>query len=137
MPPCIFNSRVTVDVGQQAEAESVAVVGGICEAINEHAGGGGLERLSDTIVELVVNNRTPVLGLLVGHWLHICTGSTLTGHRSEISLVQTDADAFKAHLTYFGAHTRADEPPGPNDTSISAAIVSYSSTQLFLPNYPL
>lgn len=104
MPPCIFNSRVPVDVGQQAEAESVAVVGGICEAINKHAGGGCLERLSDTIVELVVNNRTPVLGFLIGHWLHICTGSTLTGHRSEISLAQTDADAFNAHLIYFRAH---------------------------------
>lgn len=71
MPPGVLNGGVAVDVGEQAEAESVAVVGGICEAIDEHAGGGRLERLSDAIVELVVNNRAPVLRFLVGHGLHI------------------------------------------------------------------
>lgn len=85
MPPGVLNGGVAVDVGEQAEAESVAVVGGICEAIDEHAGGGRLERLSDAIVELVVNNRAPVLGFLIGHGLHICTGNTLTGRRSEMS----------------------------------------------------
>lgn len=74
MPPGVLNSRVAVDVGEQAETESVAVVGGICEAIDEHTGGGSLEGLSNTIVELVVNNRAPVLGFLIGHRLHICTG---------------------------------------------------------------
>lgn len=93
MPPGVLNGGVAVDVGEQAEAESVAVVGGICEAIDEHTGGGCLERLAHSIVELVVNNRAPVLGFLVGHRLHICTGNTLTGHRSE-----TDADTFNAHL---------------------------------------
>lgn len=73
VPPGILNGGVAVDVGEQAKAESVAVVGGICEAIDEHAGGGRLERLSDAIVELVVNNRAPMLGFLVGHRLHICT----------------------------------------------------------------
>lgn len=56
MPPSVLNSGVAVDVGEQAEAESVAVVGGICEAIDEHARGRRLERFSNTIVELVVNN---------------------------------------------------------------------------------
>lgn len=77
VPPGVLNGGVAVDVGEQAEAESVAVVGGICEAIDEHAGGGRLERLPDTIVELVVNNRAPVLGFLIGHRLHICSGNTL------------------------------------------------------------
>ena len=85
VPPGVLDGGVAVDVGEQAEAESVAVIGGICETVNEHAGGGSLERLSDTIVELVVNNRAPVLGFLIGHRLHICTGNTLTGHRSELS----------------------------------------------------
>lgn len=78
MPPGVFNGGVAVDVGEQAEAKSVAVVGGICEAINEHAGGGRLECLSNPIVELIVNNRAPVLGFLIGHRLHICAGNTLT-----------------------------------------------------------
>lgn len=83
MPPGVLDCRVAVDVGEQAEAESVAVVGGICEAIDKHAGGGSLKRLPDTIVELVVNNRAPVPRLLVGHALPICTGNALTGQRNE------------------------------------------------------
>lgn len=79
MPPSVLNGRVAIDVGKQTQAESVAVVGGICEAIHEHASGGSLKRLSNTIVELIVNNRAPVLGFLIGHRLHICTGNTLTG----------------------------------------------------------
>lgn len=77
VPPGVLNGGVAVHVGEQAEAESVAVIGGICETVNEHAGGGSLERLSDTIVELVVNNRAPVLGFLIGHRLHICSVVTL------------------------------------------------------------
>lgn len=98
MPPGVLNGGVAVDVGEQAEAESVAVVGGICEAIDEHAGGGGLERLSDTIVELVVNNRAPVLGFLVGHWLHICAGNTLTGHRSELRTLHMQTQTRLMHI---------------------------------------
>lgn len=82
MPPSILNGGVAVDVGEQAEAESVAVVGGICEAIDKHAGGGRLEGLPDAVVELVINNGAPVLGFLIGHGLHICT---LMGHRGEVS----------------------------------------------------
>lgn len=83
MPSSVLNGGVAVDVGEQAQTEPVAVVGGIGEAVDEHAGGRSLERLADAIVELVVNNRAPVLGFLVGHGLHICTGNTLTGHMNE------------------------------------------------------
>lgn len=98
VPSGVFNGGVAVDVGEQAEAESVAVVGGICEAINEHAGGGSLERLSNTVVELVVNNRAPVLGFLVGHRLHICTGNTLTGHRGELSTLYMHRQTHSMHI---------------------------------------
>ena len=80
MPPSVLNGRVAIDVGKQAQAESVAIVGGICEAIHEHTSGGSLERLSNTIIELIVNNRAPVLRFLIGHRLHICTGNRLKGH---------------------------------------------------------
>lgn len=89
VPPGVLNGGVAVDVGEQAEAESVAVVGGIREAIDKHAGGGRLEGLADAVVKLVVNNGAPVLGFLIGHGLHICTGSTLTGHGGEGSAAQT------------------------------------------------
>lgn len=85
MPPGVLDGGVAVDVGEQPETETVAVVGGICEAINQHAGGGSLECLSNTIVEFVVNNGAPVLGFLIGHRLHICTGNTLRGHKSQLS----------------------------------------------------
>lgn len=89
MPPGILDGGVAVDVGEQAEAEPVAVVGGIREAVDEHAGGGRVEGLPDAVVELVVNNGAPVLGFLVGHRLHICTGSTLAGRGGEVSGAQT------------------------------------------------
>lgn len=91
MPPGVLDSRVAVDVGEQAEAEAVAVVGGICEAVNEHAGGGSLEGLPNTVVQLVVNNGAPVLGFLIGHRLHICTGNALRGQRREPNSVNTQA----------------------------------------------
>lgn len=56
VPPGVLDGGIAVDVGEQAEAEPVAVVGGIREAVDEHAGGGSLERLADAIVELVINN---------------------------------------------------------------------------------
>lgn len=99
MPPGVLDGGVAVDVGEQAETESVAVVGGICEAINKHTGRGSLERLPNTIVELVVNNRAPVLGFLIGHRLHICAGNTLTGHKSEPSALLMQRQN-QTHLMY-------------------------------------
>ncbi|TNN89513.1 hypothetical protein EYF80_000116 [Liparis tanakae] len=57
VPPGVLDGGVAVDVGEQAEAKSVAVIGGIREAVDEHAGGGRLERLSHPIVELVPSSR--------------------------------------------------------------------------------
>lgn len=74
MPPGVLDGGVAVHIGQQAEAKSIAVVGGICEAIDEDTGGRRLERFSYTIVELVVNNGAPVLGFFIGHRLDIWRG---------------------------------------------------------------
>lgn len=118
VPPGVLDGGVAVDVGEQAEAEAVAVVGGIREAVDEHAGGGRLEGLAHAVVELVVNNGAPVLGLLVGHGLHICAGNTLTGRRSER---QT-----QAHLMHIQDSSErdscADKLPGAADASTSSAI---------------
>lgn len=79
VPPGVLDGGVAVDVGEQTEAEAVAVVGGICEAVDENAGGGSLKGLANAIVQLIVNNGAPVLWFLVGHRLHICTGSARRG----------------------------------------------------------
>ena len=79
VPPGVLDGGVAVDVGQKAEAEAVAVVGGVGEAVHQHAGGGRLEGLAHAVVELVVDDGAPVLGLLVGHGLDVCTGGG--GHR--------------------------------------------------------
>lgn len=97
MPPGVLDGGVAVDVRQQAEAKPVAVVGGVREAVDEHAGGGRLERLSHAVVELVVNNGAPVLGLLVGHGLHVCTGNTSAGSKGRAECIAR-ADTFNAHF---------------------------------------
>ena len=78
VPPGVLDGGVAVDIGEQAQAEAVAVVGGVCEAVHQHAGGGRLEGLADAVVELVVHDGAPVFRLLVGHGLNICTGNTHT-----------------------------------------------------------
>lgn len=74
MPSGVLDGGVPVHIGEQAEAKSIAIVGGICEAVDENTGGGSLERLTYSIVEFVVNNGAPVLGFFISHWLHIWRG---------------------------------------------------------------
>lgn len=75
MPARVLDGGVAVDVGQQAQAEAVAIVGRVGEAVHQDAGGGRLEGLSDPVIQLVVHDGAPVLGFFVGHRLHICTQS--------------------------------------------------------------
>lgn len=72
--PGVLDCGVAVDVGQQAQAESVLVVRGVCEAINQHAGGRSIEGLSHSVIQLVIHNGTPVLRLHILHWLHTSPG---------------------------------------------------------------
>lgn len=65
VPTCVFDGGVAVDVGQQAEAKAVLVVGWVCEAIHQDAAGGGVESLPHTVVELIVSHRAPVLGFFI------------------------------------------------------------------------
>lgn len=67
----VFNGGVAIDVGEQAQAEAVLVVGWVGESINQHAGGGSVVSLSHTIIQLIVHNRAPMTGLFILHWLHI------------------------------------------------------------------
>lgn len=67
VPACVLDGGVAVDVGQQAEAEAVLVVGWVREAVHQDAAGRRVESLPDPVVELVVSHRTPVLRFLVTH----------------------------------------------------------------------
>lgn len=56
MPAGVLDGGVTVDVGEQAQAEAVLVVGRVGEAIHKHTGGGGMVGLSHAVVQLIVHN---------------------------------------------------------------------------------
>lgn len=67
----VLDGGVAVDIGQQTQAEAIAVVGGVGEAIHQHTGGGRQECFSHPIIQLIVHNGAPVLGFLIGHRLNI------------------------------------------------------------------
>ena len=71
VPACVLDGGVAVDVGEQAQAEAVLVVGGVGEAVHQDAGGGGMVGFAHPVVQLVVDNGAPVAGLLVLHRLNI------------------------------------------------------------------
>lgn len=56
VPARVLYRGVAVDVGEQAEAEAVLVVGGIGEAVHQDAAGGGVEGLAHPVVQLVVGH---------------------------------------------------------------------------------
>lgn len=72
MSPGVFDGRIPVNVGEQPKAEAVLVVGRIGETVHQHAGGGGVERFTHSVVELIVHNGAPVFWFLVSNCLHIC-----------------------------------------------------------------
>ena len=71
MPPCHLHLLRSVDVGEEAEAESLRVwrVG---ESIHGQGRLRGMKRLSHTIIQLVVRYRAPKRRLFVRHRLGIC-----------------------------------------------------------------
>ena len=71
MPACHLHLLRAVDVGQQSKAEPVTAwwVG---EAVNSQWWQWGMEWLTDTTVQLIVSNATPVRRLRVLHWLNRC-----------------------------------------------------------------
>lgn len=73
----VLNSGVSVDVGEESQAESVGIVGGVCEAVHDDARAWGMECFPHSVVQLIIHDGTPVLRLLIGHWLQICQGEQL------------------------------------------------------------
>lgn len=67
MPARVLDGGVAVDVGQEAQAEAVLVVTRVGEAVHQNAVGGSVESLPHPVVELIVSDRTPVLGLFIAN----------------------------------------------------------------------
>lgn len=65
--PRVLYCRVPIHVAELAQAEPVAVVRGIREAVHDDGVGVTVENLTDSTVEFVVRNRGPIQRLLVGH----------------------------------------------------------------------
>lgn len=70
MSTCQLHGCIAVDVGQQTQAEALRV-GGIREAVHRQGGLRGVERLSYSLVQLVVGNRAPERWLTVRDWLKV------------------------------------------------------------------
>jgi len=71
MSPCHFHSCVPVYVAEKPETEAFRV-GGVGEAIDCQRWLGGVERLSDPLVQLIVGYRAPESGFAVGNRLKVC-----------------------------------------------------------------
>lgn len=69
---CIFYGWVSVHVGQLAEAESVRIVAGVGESINDDGVRGAVEDLTNTAIKLVVCYTGPVRWLLKKHTQRKC-----------------------------------------------------------------
>ena len=72
VPPRIFNRRISIDVGQESETESVVVVvGRVGETVDNNTVVLRMIHLAHSTVEFIVCDTAPVLRLLICHWLSI------------------------------------------------------------------
>ena len=71
VPTCVLNGWVAVDVRQKPKAESVSIVWRVAESICDNGVVGSMECLTNTIVQLIVDNGTPILWLLISDRLKI------------------------------------------------------------------
>lgn len=71
VPPCELHRRIPVHIGQQPQAETLRV-GGVGETVHSHGGLRGVERLPDTLVQLIVRDGAPEGWLTVGDGLQVC-----------------------------------------------------------------
>lgn len=70
VPPGHLHSGIPVDIRQEAQAETFRVWW-VCESIHCQWGLRGVERLPNTLVELIVGYRAPKGRLWVSHWLQV------------------------------------------------------------------
>ena len=61
MPSCAFDRRVPVDVGQLAQAEAIRIGRRIRESVDDHRRVAGGVGLADAAVQLVIDDRAPVV----------------------------------------------------------------------------
>ena len=70
MFPCIFNRRVSVNIGKESQTESFIIVGRICESIDNNTccSFRSLKLFSNPCVQLVIHDTAPHLRLLIMDW---------------------------------------------------------------------
>ena len=78
VPPGLLDDGVTVDVGEEAQAEALGRAG-VRVAVDGEAGLGGVEHLPHPVLHLVVGDRAPVGRLTVGDNLIVCRGGYVCG----------------------------------------------------------
>jgi len=69
--PRVFDGGVSIDVREETETESVVVVRGIREAVDNDGGRLGVEDFADAGVELVISDRSPIGRFFVRHRVHV------------------------------------------------------------------
>lgn len=70
MPSCHFYSSISVNVGEQTQAEPLRVRW-VCKAVHSKRGLWGMEGLSNPLVQFIICYRTPKGWLRVGNRLQI------------------------------------------------------------------
>lgn len=61
MSSCILDGRITIDVCQLTQTESIYFTTRICETIDDHSARVALKRFTHSAVQLVIRYCTPVL----------------------------------------------------------------------------
>lgn len=56
MSPGVLDSRVPINIRQQAETEAVRVAGGVSEAVHVYTVMSGMKRLSYSVIEFIVHD---------------------------------------------------------------------------------
>ena len=67
----VFNSWIPIHIWQQTKAKAICIIWWIRKPININTWPRCTKHFSNTIIQLIVHYRTPILWLLVGYWLSI------------------------------------------------------------------
>lgn len=123
MPPSVLNGGVAVNVWEQPQAKSVLVVWRISEAIHQDAGGRSVERLPDTIIQLIVDNGAPMLWFFVSNCLNICKATMETLQSKATGIQVQDVKIHKP--IDFGWRSLKDELDKQLQLKEGSSIFSY------------
>lgn len=123
MPPSVLNGGVAVNIREQPQAKPVLIVWRVSEAIHQDAGGRSMERLPNTIIQLIVDNGAPMLWLFIGNSLNICKATTEMLQSNGAGIEAWDVQIHKP--ADFGQRSLKDEPDNPLRLNKGSSVFSY------------